>query len=198
MDNTSALRAAIWRSRASGLALVWSLALALLASFSLPAFAQEQATPGAVYTQTNAPTGNAIAVFYRSANGVLSPAGLVPTGGAGTGGNLGNQGAVVLSQDNRWLFAVNAGSNDISVFAISPKGLILVDRAASGGVLPVSLTLHNDLLYVLNAGGINNITGFTVGRRVPSLSCLAPRGRSVPPRRVRHRSSSVRMAVCWW
>jgi len=121
------------------------------------------AGPGAVYTLTNQVGGNAVAVFMRGADGRLASAGSVATGGTGTGASLGSQGAVSLSNDGRRLFAVNAGSNDVSVFAVSPAGLALASRTASGGTLPISLTVHGDVLYVLNAGGSGNISGFTVG-----------------------------------
>src|SRR2546427_7872050 len=119
--------------------------------------------PGAVYTLTNQVAGNAVAVFTRGADGRLTAAGTVATGGAGTGASLGSQSAVSLSNDGRWLFAVNAGSNDVSVFAVSPAGLALASRTASGGTLPISLTVHGSVLYVLNGGGSGNISGFTVG-----------------------------------
>ena len=119
--------------------------------------------PGAVYTLTNQAAGNAVAAFTRGADGRLTPAGTVATGGIGTGASLGSQSAVSLSKDGRWLFAVNAGSNDVSVFAVSPAGLALTSRTASGGTLPISLTVHGNVLYVLNAGGSGNISGFTIG-----------------------------------
>jgi 6-phosphogluconolactonase (cycloisomerase 2 family) len=65
------------------------------------------------------------------------------------------------SDDHRFLFAVNAGSNEVSVLAIEGHKLIPVDRAPSEGTLPVSLTTHKNLLYVLNRIG-STITGFTV------------------------------------
>jgi len=121
------------------------------------------AGPGAVYTLTNQVAGNAVAVFTRGADGRLASAGSVATGGTGTGASLGSQGAVSLSNDGRLLFAVNAGSNDVSVFTVSPAGLALASRVASGGTLPISLTVHGNVLYVLNAGGSGNISGFTLG-----------------------------------
>ena len=121
------------------------------------------AGPGAVYTLTNQVGGNAVAVFARGADGRLTAAGTVATGGTGTGASLGSQSAVALSDDGRWLFAVNAGSNDVSVFSVSPAGLALASRTASGGTLPISLTVHGNVLYVLNAGGPGNISGFAVG-----------------------------------
>lgn len=119
--------------------------------------------PGAVYALTNQVAGNAVAVFSRAADGALIAAGTVATGGTGTGGGLGSQGAVALSDNGRWLFAVNAGSNDVSVFRVDPSGLSLTSRAPSGGTLPISLTVHGNLLFVLNAGGEGNVTGFVVG-----------------------------------
>ena len=138
------------------------LAIAILFAFALggATVAGAAGDSGAVYTMTNAAGGNAVAVFSRAADGTLTPAGTVPTGGLGTGGGLGNQGGLILSQDHRWLFAVNAGSNEISVFQVRRDGLRLVDIASSGGELPISLTVHDELLYVLNAGGDGNITGF--------------------------------------
>jgi 6-phosphogluconolactonase len=118
---------------------------------------------GVVYTSTNATTGNEIAIYERADNGALTAAGRVATNGAGTGGGLGNQGALALTGNGRWLFAVNAGSNEISVFAAHGASLKLVDKVSSGGERPVSLTVYGDLLYVLNAGGVNNITGFKIG-----------------------------------
>lgn len=118
----------------------------------------------AVYTLTNQAAGNAVAVFSRAADGTLSAAGSVATGGAGTGGGLGSQGAIVLSADGLRLFAVNAGSNDVSVLDVGPAGLSLASVTPSGGTQPISLTVHGNVLYVLNAGGDGNISGFTIGR----------------------------------
>ena len=119
---------------------------------------------GAVYTLTNEAGGNRVAAFKRDADGSLTPAGSYPTGGSGSGGGLGSQGAVVLSDSGRLLVAVNAGSNDISSFLVQNDGtLALADRIGSGGVRPISVTIHEDLVYTLNAGDTGNISGFTVG-----------------------------------
>src|SRR5438093_13243097 len=100
----------------------------------------------AVYTLTNQVAGNAVAVFDRAADGTLSAAGMIATGGTGTGGSLGSQGAVALSDDGRRLFAVNARSNDVSVFDVGPTGLSLAARTPtpSGGTLPISLTVRGN------------------------------------------------------
>jgi len=122
----------------------------------------EASGPRAVYTITNQVAGNAVAIFSRAADGTLTPAGNVATGGTGTGAGLGSQGAVTLSDDGRLLFAVNAGSNDLSVFRVDPQGLSLLSRTPSGGTLPISVTVSHNVVYVLNAGGAGNITGFTI------------------------------------
>lgn len=137
-------------------------------AFSGMAFGAGPNTPGAVYTMTNSEMGNSILVFDRTVDGMLGEAVSYATGGTGTGGGLGNQGALVLSRNGRWLFTVNAASNDISVFAVEPTGLRFVDIIGSGGVMPISLTVDKNLLYVLNAGGSagaeDNISGFIVAQ----------------------------------
>jgi 6-phosphogluconolactonase len=115
---------------------------------------------GAVYTLSNRVEGNAVLALSRSPDGSLTRVGDFNTGGTGTGAALGSQGAIVLSSNGQYLFAVNAGSNTISSFAVRPDRLELIGSVASGGTLPISLTVHEDLLYVLNSGRTNNITGF--------------------------------------
>jgi DNA-binding beta-propeller fold protein YncE len=117
---------------------------------------------GAVYTLTNDASGNAVAYFARSAQGVLTYVGQFPTGGLGTGAGLGSQGSITLSDDGRTLYAVNAGSNTVSKFDVRPNGLALVAQYSSGGIRPISVTVHGRALYVLNAGSAT-ITGLTIG-----------------------------------
>jgi 6-phosphogluconolactonase len=117
---------------------------------------------GAVYTLTNSASGNAVQEFERAADGSLVAGASFDTGGLGSGTGLGSQGAIVLSQNNRWLFAVNAGSNEISAFAVQPGNLVLVDKVSSKGTNPISVTYNDGLLYVLNAGDGGNIAGFKV------------------------------------
>jgi 6-phosphogluconolactonase len=122
-----------------------------------------QGLTGNVYVMTNQTAGNSIMAFNRDSSGALRSLGTFSTGGLGFGsGNdpLGSQGSLVLSQDGHFLFAVNAGSNDISVMQAGSLGLKLVGTFPSGGTEPTSLALYKDLLYVLNAGGTPNITGF--------------------------------------
>lgn len=124
-----------------------------------------QEGPGAVYVMSNAIAGNSILVFDRSADGELTSAGSYATGGLGTGGGLGNQAGLILTKDHRRLYVVNAGSHEISAFSVGRTGLELIGSpVGSGGETPISLTVHGDLLYVLNAGGSGNIAGFHIGR----------------------------------
>jgi 6-phosphogluconolactonase (cycloisomerase 2 family) len=120
-------------------------------------------TVGQVYTMSNDASNNQVLVYDRSASGALSFSASYNTGGNGTGAGLGSQGSVVLSEDNSWLFVVNAGSNTISSFKALGKTLQLVSTVSSGGTMPISLTSFNHWVYVLNAGGSGNIAGFSVG-----------------------------------
>lgn len=127
-----------------------------------------QSTVGAVYAMTDAIADNEIVVYDRLLDGTLRFNGAFSTGGHGVGDTtapgdaLGSQSPLLLSPDHRWLFAVNAGSDEITSFRVDPDGLTLVDKVPSGGLFPASLTQHGNLLYVLNAGGEGNITGFRV------------------------------------
>jgi 6-phosphogluconolactonase (cycloisomerase 2 family) len=132
---------------------------------------------GAVYTSTNASSANEVLVYPRAADGTLSAPTAIATGGAGAGAGLGSQGAVVLSGNARWLLVVNAGSNDVSVFRADNRSLTLTDVEPSGGEFPVSLTIRGRLVYVLNAGSINNVTGFLLradGDLVPLAGSTRP------------------------
>lgn len=120
------------------------------------------AAVGSVFTLSNAAAGNAVLAFSRAADGSLTAAGSFATQGNGTGAGLGSAGAVTLSRDGRFLFAVNAGSNSITSFAVDGTSLTRINTVSSGGVLPISLTTNGTVLYVLNAGGTENITGFSI------------------------------------
>ena len=118
---------------------------------------------GSVFVMTNDPAGNAILVFQRNPNGRLIARGSVSTGGLGNGtmpDSLASQGSLMRS--GNFLFAVNAGSDEISVLSIGKKRLTLVDTVDSGGDLPTSLAVMDDLLYVVNTGS-GEINGFRIG-----------------------------------
>jgi DNA-binding beta-propeller fold protein YncE len=139
-----------------------------------PSIADQRYNAGAVYVMTNAPEpdGNEIAVYSRNSRGLLEFVEYYSTGGLGSGGDgvdpLASQESLVLSPDKRWLIAVNAGSNSISVFRAWHKKLKLIGTFDSGGEFPTGLTLFYDLVYVLNAGSdvaAPNITGFRLSHK---------------------------------
>jgi 6-phosphogluconolactonase len=153
-----------------GVIMLFTLATLAAACVTPSANATNNLKSGAVYVLTNQ-VANAIAVFERATDGTLTFAGDFSTGGSGNPvaqpgdpptDPLASQGSLIISDDNHLIFAVNAGSNEISVLEIRRDGLTLVDKISSGGVRPISLTIHQNLLYVLNEGGTPNITGFSV------------------------------------
>lgn len=122
-----------------------------------------------VYVNDNTAGSNTIAVFDRHADGSLTPTPGAPfeTDGAGSGTGLASQGAIQVSPDGRFVLAVDAGSNQISVLRVRDDGTL---KEVSGGTVssrgaqPVSIAIHGDLVYVANAGDENsNYTGFRLG-----------------------------------
>ncbi len=131
----------------------------------MQARAAEDEHKGAVFVMTNAASGNQIKAYTRNEDGSLQAAGEFATGGNGSGGTvdpLGSQGSLILSADHHWLFAVNAGSGTVSSFAVDGASLTLVDTQPTNGSSPTALAQTGDLLYVLNAGGNGNVSGFHV------------------------------------
>ena len=147
------------RSPSPLIVVLASLLLLLL----VPAAAAARLPDGAVFSLSNDPDGNRVLAWERSADGSLHGAGSFATGGTGTGGSLGNQGALTLSRNHHWLYAVSAGSDEISVFKVHGAHLTLMEVAASGGDKPISVTARGRTVYVLNAGGDGNIRGFHRG-----------------------------------
>src|SRR5579863_4225341 len=118
---------------------------------------------GAVFVMTNSVEKNEVIAYRRASNGTLQEAGRFSTGGRGSGGNndpLESQGSLTLSQDHSLLFAVNAGSGEISVFRVDGPSLSLSDKVSSSGSEPNAIAQHGDLVYVLNTGGSSNVVGF--------------------------------------
>jgi 6-phosphogluconolactonase len=123
---------------------------------------QEKLMTAAVYVQTNDADHNEVLAFSRSDDGALTPLGRYETGGRGTGQpHLPSQNSVVLGDDERWLLVVNAGSDDVSLFALETDGLRLADRVGSGGTTPTSVAVTGTLAYVLNNASAN-IAGVTI------------------------------------
>lgn len=123
---------------------------------------------GTVFVQTNNLSGNAIDVFDSGADGHLSLGQVVPTGGLGgqtassVADRLASQGSLAYDSNSRLLFAVNAGSNTISVLSTRGRDVRLVQTISSGGAFPDSVAVHGDLVYVLDAGGSGAVTGYRI------------------------------------
>lgn len=117
-------------------------------------------SPKLVFVQTNQAAGNDVLAYTRLPDGDLSLFGTYPTQGTGTGSGLGSQGALAFARGGTVLLVVNAGSDDISVFSVKGSNIQFQSKISSGGTMPTSITAHGNLVYVLNAGGSGNITGF--------------------------------------
>ena len=135
-----------------------------------PAQAQDSqdAAGSVLFVQTNDPTGNAIDVFNRNADGTLTFLRSYSTGGLGgraagsASDPLASQGSLQLVPDEGLLLAVNAGSGSISVFRVEGNSLRLAQVVASGGPFPAAIAIHGNLAYVLDAGGDGFISGFRI------------------------------------
>jgi 6-phosphogluconolactonase len=149
-----ALRIALGGAAAGGLVLAGT---ATASAAALPAHG---GVYGLVYTSTNSAAGNQVEAFARGGDGTLTLAGIYNTGGTGTAANYG-QGAVTLSPDRQTLLVVDAGSNQVSDFAVLPNGALrLRNVVASGGTTPTSVAIRGSLAEVLNSGGTANVAGF--------------------------------------
>jgi len=128
----------------------------------------DNATQGFVYIATNQPGGNHIIQFNRKSDGSLIRMGEpVSTGGNGGTGNgvgpldpLGSQDSLVLTNAGSLIIVVNAGSNSLSTLRAGNSGVSLISVVSSNGVFPNSVAIREDLVYVLNAHGTPNISGY--------------------------------------
>ena len=131
-----------------------------------------------VFVAADDPAGNSVAVYDRHADGTLTPAGRYATGGRGgvldgsVVDHLASQGALTYDRAHGLLYAVNAGSNTVTLFAVHGDRLQRVQVVGSGGTFPVSVAVRGNLVYVLNARDGGSIQGFLrigdVLVRVPS------------------------------
>jgi 6-phosphogluconolactonase len=163
-------------------------ALIACASFTANTIANAQES-GAVYTMSNRAKANSVLVYQRAPDGRLTFVQEAPTKGLGTGVTqdpLMSQGALTTCQSGGVLLAVNPGSGELSAFRVTDTGLEFGSKVLSGGDFPVSVTVHNNTVYVLNQLGIANVSGFTVNsaaQLVPipnSTYALAGRGLAQP------------------
>ncbi|MGP0019643.1 MAG: lactonase family protein [Candidatus Sulfotelmatobacter sp.] len=143
--------------------LLLSAVLAVSALLPVRSHAQTASPAGAVFVMTNAADHNEIITYKRATDGSLQERQSFRTEGRGSGGvtdPLASQGSLTLSQDHSLLFAVNAGSGDISVFQVHGANLLLVGKVPCAGSEPVAVAQHGNLVYVVNAGGSSNLQSF--------------------------------------
>jgi 6-phosphogluconolactonase (cycloisomerase 2 family) len=120
-----------------------------------------------VFAQTDNLAGNQVVAYDRAANGTLTQAGVYDTGGLGgqlegsVVDHLASQGSLAYDADDGLLYAVDAGSNTISVFAVFGDHLTLRQVLGSGGSFPVSIAVHGNVVYVLNAEDGGRVQGYS-------------------------------------
>ncbi len=148
----------------------WSGLVAIAAGLSITTASAAPDVAGHVYVNDNTSGANTIAGFDRHSDGSLTALAGSPfkSGGQGTGTIVGSQGSLQLSGDGRYLLAADAGSNQVSVLRILPGGALLPvggGPISSGGVEPISIAVHGDVVFVANEGDKvsgtgSNYTGF--------------------------------------
>jgi len=167
------------------LATAGAAALAATALLATPGLAATQhnqhpggGRAGEVFVQTDATGGNAVVVYQRDGDGTLAQAGQYATGGLGgilngsVVDHLASQGSLSYDAAHGLLYAVNAGSDTITVFGVHAGQLTRHQVIGSGGSFPASVAVRGNVVYVLNARGGGSVQGFLrVGGalvRVPS------------------------------
>ncbi|MEY9946626.1 lactonase family protein [Kitasatospora sp. GAS1066B] len=156
---------------AAATALAAAAVSAPTASATLPAADSQPHPHGghhAVFVQNNSLAGNQIFAYHRSDDGQLTPAGSHDTGGLGgmlngsAADHLASQGSLTYDEQHALLYAVNAGSDTVTVFAVDGDHLERRQVVSSGGRFPVSVAVHGDVVYVLNALDGGSIQGYRV------------------------------------
>src|SRR5580704_8206501 len=102
------------------------VAVAVTASFAGSAYASpgHSHATGVVFVQTDNTTGNQVVVYDRAPDGSLTIADTYATGGDGgvlagsAVDHLASQGSLVYDAGHGLLYAVNAGSDTVSVFSV--------------------------------------------------------------------------------
>jgi hypothetical protein len=168
---------------AAAIAVTALAAPAAFAATTGGARGSSQGGANAVFTLTDNTAANAVVAYDRAANGTLTPAGTYSTNGLG--GQLADsvvdhtasQGSLTYDQAHGLLFAVNPGSDTVAVFSVNGDQLTLNQVIASGGDFPVSVTVHGNDAYVLNALGGGELAGFTIANG--QLAPIAGSGRAL-------------------
>ena len=137
-----------------------------------------------VFVQTDNTAGNQVVAYDRADNGTLTLANTYDTGGLGGVLNgsavdhLASQGSLTYDPSDALLYAVNAGSNTVSVFSVTGDQLSLVQVVDSGGSFPVSVAVSGKLVYVLNAEDGGSVSGYRAagGKLHPIQGSIRPLG----------------------
>lgn len=141
---------------------------------------------GAVYTMTNARSGNEVVAFARRPDGTLARVGAFATGGTGSGSFEDTANGLVLGssqgeaapnnllEEADLLFATNARSNTIATFRVERSRLRRVDVQDSGGRKPVSVTVNRGIVYVLNSGEATDDLFDSDGNAIPNCTTGTP------------------------
>jgi hypothetical protein len=161
--------------RAATAGAIGLAAAGALAAFAGPAHAADLpgtagAAPPTVFVQTDNPAGNQVIALAQRPGGQLFQEQVLSTGGlggieaatpAGFGG-LASQGSLAYDPGHHLLFAVNAGSDTISVLSVDGRHVRLDQVLSSRGEFPNSIAVHGNLVYVANAGGAGSVSGFSI------------------------------------
>lgn len=148
---------------------VATIALSPVANASESSSGESHHVAQAVFVHTNDPAANGVIVYERATTGLLHEVHRYLTGGKGGSEDgavadpLASQGSLTYDPRHRVLFAVNAGSDTLTVFAVDGTRLRRLQTVASGGHLPTSVSVVRNLVYVLDAGGAGAISGFRIG-----------------------------------
>jgi 6-phosphogluconolactonase (cycloisomerase 2 family) len=144
------------------------VAAALLGSSVVAASADEGANGHAVFVQSNDPNGNTVLAYQRARNGTLTLLATYATGGKGgriegsVADPLASQDSLIYDRAHDLLIGVNAGSDSIYAFHVDGQTLQNRQVLSSGGKLPVSVAVHDNLVYALNAGGNGSVQGYRI------------------------------------
>ena len=129
--------------------------------------------PHVVFVQNDDPAGNTVVAYDRTSSGGLTQVGSYATGGLGgvlagsVVDHLASQGSLTYDAASRLLYAVNAGSDTVTVFAVQGDHLSRIQVIGSGGRFPVSVTADRSRVFVLNARDGGSVQGFRlVGGRL--------------------------------
>jgi 6-phosphogluconolactonase (cycloisomerase 2 family) len=166
------------RSLRIGLAAVLALTFTSLwagVAGAAPRPSRPDVDRGVVFVQTDGLSSNHVVAYDRNPDGTLAAAHSYATGGQGgqlqgsVVDHLASQGALSFDPTSRSLYAVNAGSNTVTVFGVRGDHLSRRQVIASGGTFPVSVAEHGALVYVLNALDGGSVQGYVnaFGRLIP-------------------------------